>query len=146
MLNGDRNSLRRSYQTAWRKHREKLPMEPLEIQIADVVGLHPEYHSIIEAVEVSDMDFDGDDGCSNPFLHMGLHLAIRDQAATDRPPGFAAEYRRLAAETGGIHEAEHLIMEVLAESLWEAQQSGREPDESAYLHGIRQIGSKTSRG
>lgn len=146
MLPRDRESLRRYYQTAWRKHCDRLPMEPLEIQIADVVALHPEYHTMLEAADVSDMDFDGDDGRGNPFLHMGLHLAIRDQAATDRPTGFAIEYRRLAAETGGLHEAEHLIMEVLAESLWEAQQAGREPDQSAYLHRVRQIGSKAARG
>jgi hypothetical protein len=27
----------------------------------------------------------------NPFLHMGLHLALREQIATDRPAGITLE-------------------------------------------------------
>ena len=74
-----RDELRRVYIEAWRKHRERRPMEPLEAQIADVIALHPEYQAALEQPdEVVDRDYTPEGGQSNPFLHMGLHLAVRD--------------------------------------------------------------------
>ena len=105
MLYGsDRASLRRVYLEAWRRHRDGQPLEPLDAQIVDVVSLHPEYHSLLEAGEaILESDWRPGDGDVNPFLHMGLHLAVRDQVRTDRPAGIAAIYRRLAARAGDTH-------------------------------------------
>ena len=114
-------------------------MEPLEIQITDVIAMHPEYHSAVESKQGADEDFPVEDGRSNPFLHMGLHLAIREQLATDRPAGFAGLYKNIAARCRDIHEAEHQIMDTLAESLWTAQRQGLPPDEEAYLDKIRRL-------
>ena len=76
---------------------------------------------------------------SNPFLHMGLHLAVRDQIATDRPAGLRKAFESLAQRTGSAHEAEHRIIECLAEAMWEAQRSGRPPDEVAYLQRVLRL-------
>jgi hypothetical protein len=135
-----RDELRRVYIEAWRKRREGVPMEPLEMQVADVVGLHPEYQAMLERPdEAVDRDYTPEGGQSNPFLHMGLHLAVRDQAATDRPPGVRAAFERLAARKGSAHDAEHAMIECLAQTLWEAQRAGRPPDEAAYLERIRRL-------
>jgi hypothetical protein len=64
---------------------------------------------------------------------MGLHMAVREQLAIDRPPGVRALHARLQANHPGAHDAEHILMEALAETLWEAQREGREPDERRYL-------------
>lgn len=142
-----RDQLRRAYVEAWRKHREGLPMEPLEAQIADVVSLHPEYQAALQrSDEVLDRDYSPEGGQSNPFLHMGLHLAVRDQVATDRPPGIRAAFEALAARLGAPHDAEHQIIECLAEALWEAQRAGRPPDEQAYLRRVQGLASRPSRG
>lgn len=136
-----RDQLRRAYIEAWRKHREGLPMEPLEAQIADVVALHPEYHAQLERPDdVLDRDYSPEGGQSNPFLHMGLHLAVRDQIRTDRPPGIRAAFEALAARVNEPHDAEHRIIECLAEALWEAQRAGRPPDEQAYLRRVQSLG------
>lgn len=84
----DRDELRRMYAEAWRKARESLPMSPLEAQIADVVAAHPEYHDALAGTGL-ERDYTGADGAANPFLHMGLHMALREQVATDRPPACA---------------------------------------------------------
>ena len=78
-------------------------------------------------------DFDPDGGAPNPFLHMGLHLAIREQIATNRPQGIQKAYRDLNERNGAPHETEHNIMECLAQALWESQRCGQAPDETAYL-------------
>lgn len=136
----DRESIRRMYLEAYRKRREGLPLEPVEAQVADVVGEHPEYHRWLEDPEaVIDRDFTPEGGESNPFLHMGLHLAIRDQVATDRPPGIRAAWEALVRRCGEAHEAEHRMMEPLAEALWRAQRDGGSPDEAAYLEAVRRL-------
>lgn len=128
------------YIDTWRKRRERIPMEPLEAQIADVIELHPEYQAALENPErVLDRDYTPEGGQSNPFLHMGLHLAIREQIGTDRPSGIRQCFMDLASKFGEEHEAEHRMIECLAEALWEAQRSGLPPNEHAYLERVRML-------
>jgi hypothetical protein len=128
-----REQLREAYAEAWRKHRERLPVSPLEAQIADVIELHPEYQALLSDAAAA-VAFDATPGLENPFLHMGLHLAIRDQLAVDRPPGVCALAKDIrSASTDDAHRAEHVLMEALAETLFASQRSGRAPDEQEYL-------------
>src|SRR3954470_24960922 len=113
-----RDQLRDVYIEAWRKRRERLPMEPLEAQVADVIELHPEYQAALTKRDtVLDRDYTPEGGQSNPFLHMGLHLAVRDQLATDRPLGIRKAFAAVAKRTGDAHQAEHQLIESLAETL-----------------------------
>jgi hypothetical protein len=135
-----RDQLRQVYVDAWRKHREGVPMEPVEAQVADIVALHPEYHPILESTQAPlQTDYSPAGGQSNPFLHMGLHLAVRDQIATDRPAGIRAAYVAAAKRAGSEHDAEHQFIECLAETMWEAQRSGLPPDEKVYLERILRL-------
>ncbi|MCG8370006.1 MAG: DUF1841 family protein [Proteobacteria bacterium] len=136
MFGRDRRELRRMYADAWKKRCDKLPLSPLEAQIADVVELHPEYHADVAGGDL-DRDFTPEGGRTNPFLHMGLHLGIREQVATDRPSGIAAVYEAVVAATGDPHAAEHRMIECLAETLWEAQNANAPPDETKYLERLR---------
>jgi hypothetical protein len=136
----DRSGLRHHYLEAWRKHRAGLPLEPLEHQLVTVIEQHPEYHALFEDDEQAlARDYTPESGQSNPFLHLGLHLAIREQVATDRPAGIAAVHCDLARRLGDVHEAEHRMLEKLGEALWFSQRSGRPPDETAYLESLRQL-------
>ena len=136
----DRSSLRRMYFEAWRKHRESLPVEPVEDQIIRVVTLHPEYTPLLESGPAAlDRDYTPEEGQTNPFLHMGLHLAIREQVATDRPAGITIVYRSLAARLGDVHAAEHAMIERLGHALWNAQRAGLLPDDAQYLDSLRRL-------
>ena len=91
-----------------------------------------------------DSDYTPDGGRANPFLHMGLHLSIREQVATDRPAGIAGVYRGLASKMGGdAHAAEHEMIECLAETLWEAQSANGAPDEHKYIERLRRLIGQT---
>lgn len=139
LLPNDREGLRAFYLEAWRKRRARLPAEPLEHQVADVIEQHPEYHALLERGEDAlDRDWTPGQAESNPFLHMGLHLGLREQVATDRPAGIAALHRMLA-EKLGEHEAEHRMAECLAEALWRAQRNNLLPDEVSYMEALRRI-------
>jgi hypothetical protein len=129
-----REQLRQSYAQAWAKHLARTPLTPLEALIADVIGAHPEYQQLMtdpDAVLAFEANTDG--RAENPFLHMGLHLAVREQLAIDRPPGVRDLLKEFQAPLGDAHRAEHVLMEALGETLWKAQRSGQAPDEKEYL-------------
>lgn len=133
-----REQLRSSYAEAWRKHLARVPLTPLESLIADVIAHHPEYQALVgDAQAVQAFDPSPGTAAENPFLHMGLHLAIREQLSIDRPPGVRQIQQTLTARLGDGHDAEHVLMEALAETLWEAQRDGRPPDERRYLDRAR---------
>ncbi len=134
----DRKQLRTLYAEAWRKQCERLPMSPLEAQIVAIIELHPEYHADITSDDL-DRDYTPDGGQANPFLHMGLHLGIREQVSTNRPPGIANILEVLRAKLGDAHAAEHRMIDCLAETLWEAQNQNRAPDEAKYLERLRHL-------
>ena len=136
----NRDQLRQSYLDAWRKYTARQPMEPLEAQLAAVIAEHPEYIPLLESgSEALAADYTPEGGQANPFLHMGLHLAIREQVATNRPPGITQLHQSLRQRLSDSHAAEHAMLEVLAETLWEAQRFGRAPDEQRYLERLRAL-------
>lgn len=136
----NRDQMRRMYLEAWRKFNARAPLEPLEAQLAAVIAEHPEYVAWLEAGEQAlSAEFTPEGGRENPFLHMGLHLAIREQVATNRPAGIAQIHQKLSERLGGIHAAEHAMLEPLAETLWDAQRQGRMPDEQSYLERLRKL-------
>jgi hypothetical protein len=135
-----REQMRRRYLEAWRKFSAREVLEPLEAQIAAVIAEHPEYIGWLESGDAALLaQFTPEGGRENPFLHMGLHLAIREQVATNRPAGIARLHRELTGRSTDAHEAEHRMIEPLAETLWEAQRSGGAPDEAAYLQRLQRL-------
>jgi hypothetical protein len=139
IFSSDRHALRRRFIEAWHKARTGGVMEPLEVQIAEVIAEHPEYHALLEHADAAlEKEYLPETGETNPFLHMALHIAVREQVATDRPPGIQHALHALLAETADRHQAEHVMLECLAETLWSAQRAGRAPDEEAYLERIRE--------
>jgi len=136
----NREQLRQMYLNSWRKYTSKQPLEPLEAQVAAVIAEHPEYVPLLESgPQALTTDYTPEGGRENPFLHMGLHLAIREQVATDRPAGITQVHQALSKRLGAAHVAEHAMLEVLAETMWEAQRSGRAPDEQRYLERLRAL-------
>jgi hypothetical protein len=141
MLYGDnRDEIRKRFLEAWRKEQSGLPLEPLEQLIARIIHHHPEYQRLLaDPGQALAEDYSPERGETNPFLHMGLHIAIQEQLAVDRPPGIQALYRRLCRRFDDAHDVEHRMMEALGECLWEAQRSGLPPDEARYLGQLRRL-------
>ncbi len=138
MFGSDRATMRAFFATAWRKRQAGEALEPLEALVAAVVAEHPEYHALLADADSLEREYTPQAGIANPFLHLSMHVALREQVATDRPTGIAAVYRALGA-TRGVAEAEHAMMECLGESLWRAQRDNALPDEAAYLDCLRRL-------
>ncbi|MEB8432019.1 DUF1841 family protein [Cocleimonas sp. KMM 6892] len=129
-----REQLRQFYCDTWDKHlKQKQTLTDLEQQVTAVIKEHPEYHGLLENKEASvNAEYLPEMGENNPFLHMGMHLGIREQVTTNRPVGIAELYQRLVA-LKGVHDTEHEMMECLSEAMWQAQQNNIAPDENSYL-------------
>ena len=145
MLYGsDRRDLRRAWVEAWSKSRAGQPLEPQERLLAEVVAEHPEYHAALESADALEHEYPPEAGRTNPFLHMALHMAIREQLTTDRPPGARDLYAKLLPRFADAHRLEHAFMECLAETIWDAQRTGTVPDEARYLDRLRRIVERRS--
>ncbi|HMK85348.1 MAG TPA: DUF1841 family protein [Steroidobacteraceae bacterium] len=131
-----RDELRQSYSDAWKRRLAGSPLTPLESMIADVIERHPQYQALVADPQAA-RALESTATEHNPFLHMGLHLAVREQLSIDRPPGIRELHRSLTCRLGGEHSAEHALMESLAQALWEAQRATRAPDEARYLELVR---------
>jgi hypothetical protein len=134
MFSPTRDEARKFVIDAWRKHRAGEPLSALEATAARLVGMHPEYHAIIESPAIyAERDYRPEHGDVNPFLHLSLHLAVAEQLAIDQPRGIVAHFERLRTARGDAHAALHEIVECLGEVMWQAQRSGTGPDATLYL-------------
>lgn len=140
MFNPTRDQARLFLIDAWAKRRNKVPATPLETLTADLIELHPEYHELLEAEDALQREWTPEQGETNPFLHLALHLSIEEQLSIDQPPGIRAAFEALLARKGDRHDALHTVLDCLGETMWRAQRDRAEPDGAAYLECLRQQG------
>lgn len=139
IFGNDRNALRDMYFTVWDKMQKQEPLAPLESDIADVIVMHPEYHAVLrQRDKYLEKEFLPELGEINPFMHMSLHLSVREQIATNRPQGIQLLFNQIAIKIGNIHEAEHGMAEILLDVMWLAQRSNQAPDEQVYLKRVQE--------
>ena len=139
MFAPSQEQVRRFFCETWAKHQAGQPLTPLEAQAADWIAQHPEYHA-----DLSDVDaavaavFEVEEGRTNPFLHLSMHLSITEQVSIDQPRGIRAAVELLANRRQSLHEAHHEVMESLGEMVWESQRFGKPFDGERYIDHIRQ--------
>jgi hypothetical protein len=137
MFNPSRDQARDFLFEAWRKYNAPNPNTPLtslEAIAVDIIAKHPEYHAqFARRDQFVDRDYAPEQGETNPFLHISMHIAIQEQIAIDQPRGIRAAHSTLSAKLASAMEAEHQIMECLAEMIWQAQQTSSAPSAENYL-------------
>jgi len=139
MFGQNREELRRFFQTSWEKRRNSQPLQPLEHLVAQIIEQHPEYQRHLGDPDQLDRDFSPEQGETNPWLHMGMHITLAEQVSSDRPSGMRASYQQVLAHFGDHHAAEHAMMDCLGVALWEAQRGGTAPDEQRYLECLKKL-------
>jgi uncharacterized protein DUF1841 len=136
----DRKEARDYFFQVWAKHKNRLPLEPIEAIISEVILEHPEYHHYLDDIDSSsNNDFTPEQNETNPFLHMGMHIALKEQVNSDRPVGVSQLFNQLMTKSISVHDTEHKMMECLGQSLWEAQRNNSLPDENNYLECLKRI-------
>jgi len=122
--------MRGSSSDAWRKANDGGPLSRWSACLAEVIASTAEYHGFLAETDGAiGRDFPPELGEANPFLHLGLHVGIREQLAVDRPrrgrplpPHPPARRRRTRGPSTGIDG-------LSARAFWDAQRAGRMPDE-----------------
>jgi hypothetical protein len=138
MFQPSQADVRRFFCEAYARQREGLPLDPMASIAAHWIDQHPEYHAELADVEAAlAAQFTVEEGRSNPFLHLSMHLSIHEQLAIDQPSGIRQAVELLAAKRNSLHEAHHEVMECLGEMIWASQRSGLPPDGLAYLEAVR---------
>lgn len=138
MFQPSQHDVRRFFCEVLRKQRAREPLTPMEAVAAPWVAEHPEYHADLADVDAAIAAvYTVEEGRTNPFLHLSMHLSIAEQVSIDQPTGIRQAFELLAARRGSAHEAHHGIMECLGEMIWASQRSGLPPDGLAYLDCVR---------
>jgi hypothetical protein len=126
----DRTVQRKFLGTAWQKFIGKKKLEPLEVQLVSVIEMHPEYHQLINNV---DSDYFPESGEVNPFLHINLHLSLREQLNINQPHGINDYYQKILYKMKDPHETEHIMMDCIAEMIFSSQKNNSPMDHQAYI-------------
>jgi len=134
MFNPSQEDVRRFFCAVREKARAGQPLDALETLAGQWLDEHPEYDTELADVHAAlARNYDGQDGRSNPFLHLAMHLSISEQCSIDQPRGIRQAVELLAARRDSLHDAHHEAMECLGRMLWDSQRSGLAPDAAAYI-------------
>jgi hypothetical protein len=138
MFTPSQHDVRRFFCESYRKHRDNQILTPMEAIARDWIVQHPEYADALDDVNAAlAADYSVEQGQSNPFLHLSMHLSIAEQISIDQPPGIRAAFVALAQRLGSEHEAHHHMMECLGEMIWTSQRSGLPPDGVTYVECVK---------
>jgi hypothetical protein len=130
--------VRRFFCATYRKLRDKQPLIPMEALAARWIEEHPEYFDLLADEELAvNTVYTVEEGKTNPFLHLSMHLTITEQLSIDQPTGIRQAVDLLAAKRSSMHEAQHAAMDCLGEMIWASQRSGLPPDGHQYLDCVR---------
>ena len=139
LFNPSRDQVRQFFFDCWARYQARQPLSDLEKLALEVIHMHPEYQAVLDAPERSrEQEYFPEMGETNPFLHMSLHLSILEQLAIDQPPGIVAAHAALLRKHGDAMQAQHDLMDCLAETVWRAQRDRQPPDAAAYLQCMQQ--------
>lgn len=134
MYNPTREQVRDFFFGVWAKARAGEALSALEAMALSVALEHPEYHEVLGNPErYRERTWTPEGGETNPFLHLSMHLAIEEQLSIDQPPGIAERVRALERKLDSPMAARHVVMDCLAEQVWQAQRNAVAFDNTAYL-------------
>ena len=138
MFAPSQEDVRRFFCATAAKQRQGEVMTPMEVAAAQWIAEHPEYDADLADVDAAlAAVYTVEEGRTNPFLHLSMHLSIAEQCSIDQPRGIRQAVELLAARRNSLHAAHHEVMECLGEMIWASQRSGLPPDGLAYLEAVR---------
>ena len=138
--------VRRFFCAVYVKAFNNIDLEAIEIIASLWIEEHPEYHADLSDVDAALLNLtqvlNTDDGKTNPFLHLSMHLTISEQCSIDQPRGIRQAVELLTARLDSLHDAHHIVMECLGQMIWDSQQNKQAPDGQAYVEAVQRCATK----
>jgi hypothetical protein len=124
------------------KFKAGAPLSPMEKIAAGWIAEHPEYHAeLADKARALETVYQVEEGRTNPFLHLSMHLTITEQVSIDQPRGIKQAVQLLSARRQSEHDAHHEVMECLGDMIWTSQRSGLPPDGHRYIDCVQRRAS-----
>ncbi len=138
--------VRRFFCDVYAKVNNSTALEAIETIASLWIDEHPEYHADLKDLDAALLSLNQvittDDGKTNPFLHLSMHLTITEQCSIDQPRGIRQAVELLTARLDSLHDAHHVVMECLGQMIWDAQQNKQAPDGQAYVEAVQRRATK----
>lgn len=134
MFSPSQADVRRFFCSVYAKALAGTALEAIETIASQWMNEHPEYAQDFADVDTALASMgDVQEGRTNPFLHLSMHLSISEQCSIDQPRGIRQAVELLTHKRNSLHQAHHEAMDCLGKMLWESQQAGRPPEGDAYI-------------
>jgi hypothetical protein len=138
--------VRRFFCAVYAKANDQTALEAIETIASLWIDEHPEYHADLKDIDAALLSLNQviitDDGKTNPFLHLSMHLTITEQCSIDQPRGIRQAVELLTARLDSLHDAHHVVMECLGQMIWDTQQNKQAPDGQAYVEAVQRRATK----
>ena len=142
MYEPSQHDVRRFFCRTWQQMTNAQPLDPMQTLAASWIREHPEYAAALADEQAAlAAHYPVEQGHTNPFLHLSMHLSIAEQVAIDQPAGIRAAVQALTQRRDSLHEAHHAVMECLGVMIWESQRSGLPPDGQSYVDAVLRLSS-----
>jgi hypothetical protein len=133
--NLQQNDVRIFFFDVYDKYMNNIPLSSLELIALEVIQQHKEYLPIIQQKEkYLNYQWLPESGMTNPFLHMSMHISIKEQLSINQPVGVVDYYNQLLNKYLDPMVVEHHIMDCLAEMIWYSQKNQVPFDVSIYFN------------
>ena len=143
MFTPSQADVRQFFCSVYAKNNSGQPLEAIESIASQWIEEHPEHHADFANAEAAlKKMYQVEDGKTNPFLHLSMHLSISEQCSIDQPRGIRQAVELLAAKRDSLHDAHHQVMDCLGQMVWESQRAGRPPDGAAYIDCVQRQATK----
>ena len=139
LFNPSRDQVREFFFNTWLKFKQNQMLEGIEKIGVQVMQMHPEYHVILDdSARYMHQQYFPEMGETNPFLHMSLHLSILEQISINQPVGIVNIHQQLLMQYQDAHDAQHQLLDCLAETIWQAQHHQQPLDADHYMQLMQQ--------
>ena len=137
MYNLNQSDVRSFFFDLSAKAEKKESLTDLEKIAHSIILEHPEYANILKNKEkYLEYNWSVENGETNPFLHLSMHLSILEQLSIDQPFGIKDLFKKLCIKFSNEHDATHQLIDCLGEMIWQAQRNNTLPNPSIYFECI----------
>jgi hypothetical protein len=134
MFSPSQADVRRFFCSVYAKALSGQSLEAIETIASLWIDEHPEYHAELADIDAALLNMgQAEEGKTNGFLHLSMHLSITEQCSIDQPRGIRQAIELLTHRLDSLHDAHHAAMDYLGKMIWESQRAGQAPDGQSYV-------------